>query len=171
MVVALRRDRAGVDLLAVVSLVGTLAVGDYLAGSLVAVMVATGRTVDAVAERRASRDLRALLERAPRSARRRRGDTVETVSLDEVTAGDLVIVGPGEVVPVDGRVAAGRATLDESALTGESVLVDRTPDPVRRNWGPPGSAPARRSQHEVGRLAAELLDVAGGGLQEAVAQL
>jgi hypothetical protein len=70
-VLALRAGRARVDLLAVVSLLGTLAVGEYLAGSLIAVMVATGRALDAAAERRASRDLRALLERVPRSARRR----------------------------------------------------------------------------------------------------
>jgi heavy metal translocating P-type ATPase len=125
-VLALRGGRAGVDLLAVISLLGTLAVGEYLAGSLIAVMVATGRALDAAAGRRASRDLRALLERVPRSARRRRGDSVETVAVDAVTVGDLLVVGPGEVVPVDGRVVGGTATLDESALTGESQLVERT---------------------------------------------
>jgi cation transport ATPase len=72
-VAALRRGRAGVDLVAVLSLVGTLAVHEYLAGSLIAVMLATGRTLEAAAERRASSDLRALLERAPRTARRRVG--------------------------------------------------------------------------------------------------
>ncbi|WP_344687238.1 heavy metal translocating P-type ATPase [Blastococcus jejuensis] len=139
-VAALRRGRAGVDLLAVVALVGTLAVGEYLAGSLVAVMVATGRALDAAAERRASRDLRALLEHAPRSARRRLGDVVETVPLEAVAAGDLLVVGPGEVVAVDGRVEGGSAALDESVLTGEPLLVERSDgDPVRSgvvNGGP-----------------------------------
>ena len=72
--VALRRGRVGVDVIAVLSLVGTLLVGEYLAGALIAVMLAGGRALDAAAARRASHDLRALLERAPRFARRRVGD-------------------------------------------------------------------------------------------------
>lgn len=70
---ALRRGRFGVDLIAVLSLVGTLLVGEYLAGALIAVMLAGGRALEAAAERRASHDLRALLEHAPRFARRRGG--------------------------------------------------------------------------------------------------
>ena len=73
---ALRRGRAGVDLIAVLSLVGTLLVGEYLAGALIAVMLAGGRALEAAAERRASHDLRALLEHAPRFARRRIGSEV-----------------------------------------------------------------------------------------------
>ena len=72
--VALRRGRLGVDVIAVLSLVGTLLVHEYLAGALIAVMLAGGRALDAAAARRASHDLRALLERAPRFARRRVGD-------------------------------------------------------------------------------------------------
>lgn len=125
---ALRRRQAGVDLIATLALVGTLAVGEYLAGALIALMLATGRTLDAAAERRASHDLRALLERAPRNARRRTGDQVEQVPLDDVEVGDVLVVGPGEVVPVDGRVLLGRAVLDESALTGEAMLVEYGPD-------------------------------------------
>jgi heavy metal translocating P-type ATPase len=120
-VAALRRGRAGVDLVAVLSLVGTLAVREYLAGSLIAVMLATGRTLEAAAERRASGDLRALLERAPRTARRRVGDVVQVVALGEVVPGDLLVVAPGDVVPVDGLVEGGVAVLDESALTGEAL--------------------------------------------------
>ncbi|MHC3469846.1 heavy metal translocating P-type ATPase [Streptomyces sp. 7R007] len=122
---ALRRGQAGVDVIAVLALGGTLAVGEYLAGALIAVMLATGRTLESAARRRASRDLRALLEHAPRTARRRTGDQVRAVPLSEVAAGDLLVVGPGEVVPVDGRVVGGPAVLDESVLTGESLTVRR----------------------------------------------
>ncbi|WP_235096227.1 heavy metal translocating P-type ATPase [Streptomyces sp. A1-5] len=122
---ALRRGRVGVDLIAVLALAGTLVVGEYLAGALIAVMLATGRTLEAAAGRRASRDLRALLERAPRSARCRRGGEIASVDLDEVGVGEVVVVGPGEVVPVDGTVTSGAAVLDESALTGESAQVER----------------------------------------------
>jgi heavy metal translocating P-type ATPase len=122
---ALRQHHAGVDLIAVLALGGTLAVGEYLAGALIALMLATGRTLEAAAQRRASRDLRALLEHAPRSARRRTGSDVHTVPLAEVAVDDVLVVGPGEVVPVDGRVLGPTAVLDESVLTGESLTVER----------------------------------------------
>ncbi len=129
---SLRRGRAGVDLLAVLSLVGTLWVGEYVAGALIAVMLSTGRALDAAAQRRASHDLRALLERAPRSARRKVADAIEVVPLDEVAIDDLLVVGPGEVVPVDGRIEGTPAVLDESALTGEPLQVERAVgEPVR----------------------------------------
>ncbi|GAB7028749.1 heavy metal translocating P-type ATPase [Streptomyces sp. NPDC021749] len=130
---ALRHRRAGVDLIAVLALVGTLAVHEYLAGALIALMLATGRTLEAAAQRRASHDLRALLEHAPRSARRRTGAGVATVPLAEIAVGDLLVVGPGEVVPVDGRVASAAAVLDESVLTGESLQIERARDELVRS--------------------------------------
>jgi heavy metal translocating P-type ATPase len=87
-------------------------------------MLATGRTLEAAAQRRASHDLRALLERVPRSARRCEDGEVVVVPLEQVVPDDRLLVGPGEVVPVDGR-AVGPATLDESALTGEAEQVER----------------------------------------------
>ncbi len=128
----LRRGRVGVDLIALLSLVGTLLVGEYLAGSLIAVMLAGGRALEASAERRASHDLRALLEHAPRFARRRVGTEVGVIALADVAIDDVLVVGPGEVVPVDGRVLDAVAVLDESVLTGEPLQVERTAgEPVR----------------------------------------
>ncbi len=120
----LRAGRFGVDVLAVLSLVGALAVGEYLAGALIGVMLATGQALDAAAERRATKDLRALLDRVPRTARRRTPDGVEMVELDVIAVGDVVVVGPGEVLPVDGLVHSERAVLDDSALTGEPLQVN-----------------------------------------------
>ncbi|MEV0490231.1 heavy metal translocating P-type ATPase [Streptomyces atratus] len=125
-IAALRRGHAGVDLIAVLALGGTLAVGEYLAGALIALMLATGRTLEAAAQRRASHDLRALLEHAPRSARRRTTAGVHTVPLAQIAVGDLLVVGPGEVVPVDGWVESAAAVLDEAVLTGEPLQVERT---------------------------------------------
>ena len=132
MLAALRGGRLGVDLIAVLSLIGTLLVHEYLAGALIAVMLAGGRALDAGATRRASHDLRALLERAPRSARRRAGSEVSVIPLAEVAIDDRLVVGPGEVVPVDGRIVGTVAVLDESALTGEPLQVERgVGEPVR----------------------------------------
>lgn len=131
-VLALRRGQVGVDIIAVLSLVGTLLVHEYLAGALIAVMLAGGRALDAAAQRRATRDLRLLLERAPRFARRRTGSDVSQIPLAEVVVNDILVVGPGEVVPVDGRTADVVAVLDESALTGEPLQVERgVGEPVR----------------------------------------
>ncbi|WP_406005160.1 heavy metal translocating P-type ATPase [Streptomyces sp. NBC_00637] len=123
---ALRRGDVRVDLVAVLALGGTLAVQEYLAGALIALMLATGRALESAAQRRASRDLRALLERAPRSARLRTATGVQVVPSAEVRVGDLLVVAPGEVVPVDGRVESASVALDESALTGEPLQTERS---------------------------------------------
>ncbi|MFI9642425.1 heavy metal translocating P-type ATPase [Micromonospora sp. NPDC051925] len=119
------RRRFGVDVIAVLALAGALLVGEFLAGAVIAVMVATGRALESYAQGRATRDLRALLERAPRQARRRTPDGgIEVIGLDRVAVGDRLLVGPGDVVPVDGVLEAA-ATLDESVVTGESQLAGR----------------------------------------------
>ena len=129
---ALRHGRVGVDVIALLAVGGALAVGELLAAAVIAVMLASGRALEAWAAGRARRDLRALLERAPRTARQYRGQALETVPLDVVMPGDLLLVAPGELVPVDGTIAGAVAVLDESALTGEARPVERGPrEPVR----------------------------------------
>ncbi len=129
---SLRQRRLGVDVIAVLALGGALAVGEYLAAAVIGVMVASGRALEAWAAARARRDLHALLQRAPRTARRYLGGAIEVVPLDAVVPGDVLLVASGEAVPVDGTVAGAAAILDESALTGEPLPVDRARgEPVR----------------------------------------
>lgn len=129
---AARRRRLGVDVVALLALAGTLAVGEYFAGAVITLMLASGRTLEARAQRRARRDLTALLARAPRVAHRNRGGSVETVPADQITPGDHLVVKPGEIVPVDGTVESAMAVTDESTLTGEARLIERPAgDPVR----------------------------------------
>jgi heavy metal translocating P-type ATPase len=129
---ALRQRRIGVDVIALLALVGAIAVGELLAAAVIAVMLASGRALEAWAAGRAWRDLRALLERAPRTARRYDGDSIRTVPLEAIVPGDLLLVAPGELVPVDGTLADAPAVLDESALTGEARPVERAAgEPVR----------------------------------------
>ena len=142
----LMRRRAGVDIVAVLALAGTLAVGEYLAGAVIALMLATGRELEARASARARRELSALLSRAPAVVHRIEGDTLMTQPIDAVRSGDVLIVAPGEVVPVDGLLASDNAVFDESALTGESALVERvTGDPVRSGGVNAGGAFRLRS--------------------------
>ncbi len=162
--VTLWHRRLGVDVIALAALVGALGVGERLAASVIAVMLATGSALESWAAGRARRELRALLERAPRSARRYRGETLETIDLHEVASGDLLMVAPGEVVPVDGTIESDGAVFDESALTGEALPVDRaTGTPVLSgvlNVGRPldlrATASASQSTYAgITRLAAE----------------
>ena len=123
-VVSLGQRRLGIDLIALLALVGAVAVGEYLAGAVISVMVTSGRALESWAAGKARRDLRSLLERAPTIAHRYRGGSLETVEVDEVVVGDLLMVGPGEVVPVDGTVVTRSAVLDQSTLTGEPLPVE-----------------------------------------------
>jgi heavy metal translocating P-type ATPase len=119
-----RHRRLGVDVIALLAAAGALAVREFLAAAVIGVMLASGRALEAWAAGRANRDLHALLEHAPRAARRYRADLLETVPLELVRPGDRLMVAPGELVPVDGTVAGTPAVLDESVLTGESLPVD-----------------------------------------------
>ena len=123
----LRRD-LGVDAIALVAMAGALALQEFLAGAVVALMLAGGNALEAAAGRRARHDLEALVARAPTWAMRRgHGGEFERVPADAVETGDVLLVRAGEVVPVDGRVEDVPALLDESALTGEPLPVERLP--------------------------------------------
>ena len=120
---ALLHGDIGVDAIALVAMAASLALGEYLAGVVVGLMLAGGNALEESAAGRARRELKALVGRAPRVAHRRVGETVEEVPADELAIGDHVLVRHGEVVPVDGLVTTDEALLDESALTGEPLPV------------------------------------------------
>ncbi|MTW15718.1 heavy metal translocating P-type ATPase [Rhodoplanes serenus] len=124
---ALLAGRMGVDAVAFVSMSAALAFGEPLAGVVVAIMYTGGNVLEDIAVARAERDLRALVDRAPRIAHRRTGDVVEDVPIEAIAVGDRVLVRAGEVVPVDGAVVDTGALIDESALTGEALPVTRRP--------------------------------------------
>jgi len=118
----------GVDVVALLAMLGSVALGEYLAGAVIAVMYATGMALERYAHGRAERELRALLSRAPGIAHRYEADGLTDRPAEALGAGDRLLIKPGEVVPVDGIVVSGPAALDESALTGESQIVIRDLD-------------------------------------------
>jgi heavy metal translocating P-type ATPase len=124
--------RFGVDVIAVLALAGALLAHEFLAGALIGLMFATGQLLEGYAQRRAHRDLDALLDRAPRTAHLKSDtDALRTVPVADVEIGDVVVVLSGEVVPVDGRLLEP-GVFDESVLTGESVPVNRPVEDVVR---------------------------------------
>lgn len=124
------RGHVGLDILAVVAMIATLAVGEYLASLIVVLMLSGGEALEDFAGRRARRDLTALLDRSPRIAHVVRSDSadsdeVEDRAVDDVAIGDVLLVRPSEIVPVDGLLLTSSGTFDESSLTGESMPVSR----------------------------------------------
>ena len=130
-VVSLRRGDVGLDIVAALSMLAALVFAEYLAAVVVAVMYSGGQYLESFAERRASREMTALLARVPRSTLRQRNGRLEEVALEAVEPGDRLVIRKGDVVPVDGAVVDGVAVLDQSALTGESMPVQqKVGDPV-----------------------------------------
>lgn len=125
MVQTLREGRYGIDILAVTAIVATVVVGEYWAASVIVLMLTGGEALEDYAEKRAKKELDALLERAPRTAHKLlpNGDTV-TVKLSKIEIGDKLLIRPGEVVPVDSILQDKLAEFDESSLTGESLPVE-----------------------------------------------
>jgi cation transport ATPase len=122
---SLRRGLPGADTIALLAIAGALALSEHLAAIIIALMVAGGSALEEFAHARARRELGALMDRAPRIAHRQNGDHLVDVPIDAVQPDDLLLIKPGDNVPVDGIVAAEAATLDESALTGEPLAVTR----------------------------------------------
>jgi heavy metal translocating P-type ATPase len=117
----------GSDLLAGISIVTSVILGEYLAGVLVVLMLSGGAALERRAVTRAGDVLAALARRMPSLAHRRTDGQPVDVPLAEVAVGDLLVVLPHEICPVDGTVVSGRGTMDESYLTGEPYRVPKAP--------------------------------------------
>lgn len=109
----------GVDTIALVAMVGALALDQELGGAVIGLMFSGGAALESIASRRARRELTALVRRAPKVAQLRVDDRLQEVPVEQVQAGDVVLVRTGEVVPVDGTVMSSEAVVDTSTLSGE----------------------------------------------------
>jgi heavy metal translocating P-type ATPase len=118
--------RLGVDAIALLSMSAALVLGQPLAGAVVALMYSGGNVLEDIAIARAEHDLRSLVDRAPRRAHRKTAGRIEEVPIEAVSVDDGLLVQAGEIVPVDGIVRSAVATIDESAVTGEPIPVEKT---------------------------------------------
>ncbi|GER90700.1 cation transporter [Dictyobacter vulcani] len=117
-----------IDVIAVIAIIGSLWLGEYLAGAIVVLMMSGGEALEAYALRRASSSLSALAERAPRTTHIWQDQQLLDIPVETVQPGMVVVVKPGELVPVDGVIVQGASNVSQADLTGE-------PMPVRKVTG------------------------------------
>lgn len=114
------------DIVAMLAIITALLMGQVFAGAVVVLMQSGGEALEAYGLRSASSSLESLLARAPRFAFRKKGDTLDKIDVKEVVVGDVLMVRPGDLIPVDGTILSGTAEIDESALTGEPLAHTKT---------------------------------------------
>lgn len=119
--VSMIRGHFGVDLIAIVAIGASLIFGQYLAGTVILLMLSGGEALEAFALRRARKELTHLINNAPTVAHKEVNGSVIDVPAESVNPGDIILVKSGETIPVDGIVTDGNAMVDEAALTGEAM--------------------------------------------------
>lgn len=117
----------GSDLLAGISIVVSILLDEYLAGSLVVLMLSGGEALEAYAVRSASSVLQALSKRMPSIAHRKLDSRIDDIPLDQIIIDDTLVIFPHEICPIDGIVLEGHGVMDESYLTGEPYMMSKTP--------------------------------------------
>ena len=122
------RGRLDIDFLMVVAAIGAALVGEFVEGALLLFLFSLGHGLEHLALSRARSAVTALAQIAPKQARLRRDDGSEhEVPVEQVAVGDTIVVRPGERIAADGDVREGRSAVDQSAITGESMPVDKEP--------------------------------------------
>ncbi len=122
----LLRGDFGSDLLAGISIITAVSLNEYLAGSLVVLMLSGGAALEQYAVRKASSVLEALSKRMPSVAHRKSADKLTDITTEQVCIDDILLILPHEICPVDGTVQEGSGTMDESYLTGEPYMMSKT---------------------------------------------
>lgn len=117
----------GADSLAALAIITAAYLGEYLAGTIVLLMLASGQLLETYAIRRASSVLLALSSRMPAIAHRKHGKNIKDIPIHKIQISDEIIIYPHEICPVDGIVIEGRGSMDESYLTGEPYFVSKIP--------------------------------------------
>jgi len=126
-ILKLLKGNFGADLLAAIALITGVILHEYLAASLIILMLASGQTLERYAQKKASSVLSALVSRMPNIAHRKIGSQIEDIPLIEIHIHDEIVIYPHETCPVDGTVIEGNGSMDESYLTGEPYQISKAP--------------------------------------------
>lgn len=125
MVETLREGKYGIDILAIMAIVSTVVVGEYWATIVIVLMLTGGEALEDYANQRATRELSALMARAPITTHLLdKNGVIKDIPVTNVQIGDTLAIRPGETIPVDATLLADIASFDESSLTGESLPVE-----------------------------------------------
>jgi Cd2+/Zn2+-exporting ATPase len=122
--------KVNVDELLSLAIIACLLSGEYLTAAVVSSIMVLGALIEEATAESARKSIQALIKVSPKKAVIVMGDETKTVAVEEVRVGDILLIKPGEQVPVDGAVTEGCSSLDESAITGEAM-------PVEKNVGDP----------------------------------
>ncbi len=120
------KGNLGADSLAAISIITAIILGEYLAATLIILMLASGETLELYATRKASCALISLIDRMPTIAHRKIDQNIYDIALKEIRVDDIILVYPHETCPVDGTVIEGHGVMDESYLTGEPYVISKT---------------------------------------------
>src|SRR5688572_14649782 len=124
-VTALRTRTIDINVLMIVAVAGALGLGEWLEAASVVFLFALAQWLEARTLERARQAIRALVDLSPRHALVRRGGTVERQPVETLAVGDVILVRPGDKVPIDGRVLSGHSDVNEAPITGESLPIDK----------------------------------------------
>lgn len=125
-IMEIRKGNLSIDLLACIAVISAMLIHEFLPAAIVVVMLLGGQAIEEYASGRASRAIDSLVKIRPKTARVLRADQISEVAVDELIVGDVVIVSPGDRIPVDGVVINGSATVDEASITGESLPLEKS---------------------------------------------
>ncbi len=122
----LRNRVVGAHALMTLGTLGALAIGQFESAALIVFFMRTGDILEEFTSNQSRAAIRELVRLAPKTARVLREGQEREVEITEIRAGEIVVVRPGERIPVDGKIVAGRASVDQSAITGESLPAERS---------------------------------------------
>ena len=119
------RRRFGIDIIAITAIIGSALLGEYLVGIVILLMLSTGEMLEYFAFQRARKEITMLMNNAPTIAHKKLNDALTDITIESVCVDDRLIVRVGETIPVDGVIIEGETTVDEAALTGESLPIEK----------------------------------------------
>lgn len=158
----LREGKASIDLLMILAAIGAASIDQWMEGAILLFLFSLSNALQDFALEKSNRAIEALMELRPDTANVRQPDGTErTVNVEEVHVGDVVIVRPGERFPVDGKVLEGNTAADQSAITGESIPVDKQP----------GDDIFGGTMNTLGAIAVEVTKVAGESTLSRIVEL
>src|SRR5690606_5065246 len=125
---ALFRLHFDVNVLVTIAIIGAAAIGEWLEGAIVVLLFGVSEALEDFSVERARASIRSLMDIAPKTAFIRRGGKEQELKVEEIQVGDLMLIKPGEKIAMDGKIVQGSSSINQAAITGESMPVQKNKD-------------------------------------------